>query len=605
MNLKKYISELKRRRVIKASLAYLIVAWVIAEVASVVLPTFNAPAYFMKTLLLILIIGFPINLVFAWIYDLTPEGIKKTEDIDQKTPKSKLTNSRLNKVIIASLSIVVVLLLFKIFWDLPGNKKGETESSEIIESVDNDEKSIAVLPFKNWSGDSDLEPFCDGMTDAVITRLSKIRSLGKVISRTSVMKYKGTDKSATEIAKELGVTHILEGSFQKSGNQVKINLQLIDGKSDNHYWSDEYSGEWNNDTFKIQAEVAKNVAMNMDAQITDIEIKSIRKIPTNNDEAYNLFLKAEFQRNKQSESAFENAIPLYKQAIALDSSFIEAYVGLATIWQTGGLVWGIYNEQEAWKNSKKLLQKALEIDSTNIQIKDELYLGCFYYDWNFTLVEKYFQLKLTEAITKNWGLVDTDYLIKTGRYNEALLQIDKRILFDPSYSVYYMFKAEIFMFLGKENKAVDLLKTNDQLYSDDYWYLRGSAKLYYYLEEYEKSRNQLNKFMANFPEEKSPIILWLNAVYHHMDGDNKEVEKYLGKLNERYNDSASGSPAWFIALYYCTLEDYENAFIWLQKSYDRHEVEMTWFREEPLLIPIRDDPRYKKLYLKIGFPKRS
>ena len=149
--------------------------------------------------------------------------------------------------------MVVILLLINQFWNKLSNKEEKVESSEFNESVDKDVKSIAVLPFKNWSGDPYLEPFCDGMTDAVISRLSKIRSLGKVISRTSVMKYKGTDKSATEIAKELGVTHILEGSFQKSGNQVKINLQLIDGKSDNHLWSDKYSGEWNNDIFKIQA----------------------------------------------------------------------------------------------------------------------------------------------------------------------------------------------------------------------------------------------------------------------------------------------------------------------------------------------------------------
>jgi len=134
-------------------------------------------------------------------------------------------------------------------------------------------------------------------------------------------------------------------------------------------------------------------------------------------------------------------------------------------------------------------------------------------------------------------------------------------------------------------------------------FLREAAKIYFNLNEYNKSRNHLNILMNNFGD-RPPILLWLNAVFYQMDGDRGEAERYLEKLEDRYQNLASGSPAWFIAPYYCTLEDYETAFIWLQRSYDRHEVEMTWFREEPLLIPVRDDPRYKKLYRKIGFPKR-
>ncbi len=311
--------------------------------------------------------------------------------------------------------------------------------------------------------------------------------------------------------------------------------------------------------------MAEKVARKLDVQITDIEIESIRKIPTNNE---------------------------------------EAYIGLGDIWLTGGLVWGIYNEQEAWGNGKILYHKALEIDSTNVKIVDQLYMGYFYYNWNFDLAEKSYQTILQRPITNSTDALDLDYPIKTGRYSEALENINRRILFDPSVATLFPCKAEALMFLGKKDEAIDLLETFDPLYSDNWYYLREAAKHYFNLEEYEKSRNHLNLLMNNF-DDRPPILLWLNAVYHHMDRDNNEVEKYLGQLHERYQHNASGSPAWFIALYYCTLEDYENAFIWLQKSYDRHEVEMTWFREEPLLIPVREDPRYKKLYRKIGFPERS
>jgi class 3 adenylate cyclase/TolB-like protein len=513
------------------------------------------------------------------------------------TPTEPNKSSNFRKGAFVSLAIIIILFLSYFYYFKPAN---ETPSISTVSS-ENKELSIAVLPFKNYSGDPDHEPFCNAMTDAVISRLTKLKGIDKVISMTSVLSYKQTQKTMPEIATELGVTHILEASFQKSGNQIKINLQLIDGPSDNHFWSSEYNGEWDIGIFSTQAEVAENVAVNMGAQITDSEIETIQKMPTNNEEAYNLFIQAEYQRNKSNEAAFENAIPLYEQAIALDSNFAEAYLGLSAIWNTGGLVWGIYNEREAWKNAKQLLQKAIELDSTNVSAFESLYLGYFYYDWDFELAENYYQTIRHKPISYNSAGLLVDYPIKTGRYNEALELINNRILFDPSIGNSYAFKAEILMFQGKKKEAIEFLESHDPLYNDDYFYLRESAKHYYYLGEYKKSKSHLNRMMLSFPDEDPPILFWLNVVHHQMDGNNEGVAKYLGKLIEKYQNNASGSPAWFIALYYCHIKDYENAFEWLQKSYDRHEVEMTWFREEPLLIPIRNDPRYKELYLKIGF----
>ncbi|MCP3928064.1 MAG: adenylate/guanylate cyclase domain-containing protein [Bacteroidetes bacterium] len=491
-----------------------------------------------------------------------------------------------------AIAAVLIVLLAAVYW-FAIRESGET----------NDEiKSIAVLPFENMSGDPENEPFCDGMTDEVIKRLSRISSLEKVISRTTVMKFKGTDNSASQIAEELGVTNILESSFQKLGEKVKINLSLINPPNDNILWSyeHEYEGEWDEKIFKFQADVAETVAKKLGVKITDVELESIQKMPTNSKEAYNLFLQAEFQRFKSNEHAFKNAIPLYNQAIALDSNFTEAYIGLGSLWHQGGLVWGIYNEQEAWEKSKKLHQIALEIDSTNVEIKDILYSGYFYYDWNFNLVEKYYQTKKFGAFQNRTTAIETDYAIKTGRSKNALIAIDKNIATDPSVGTSYSFKAEILMYLGRKEEAINLLKRVDPFYVDDPFYLRSATKLYYYLEEYEKSRENLEKFMANFTD-RPPILTWLQAVYHNMDGSKAAADKNLKLLLEKYEKGDSGSPAWFIALYYCTLEDYENAFLWLQKSYDRHEVEMTWLREEPLLIPLRDDLRYKELYRKVGF----
>ncbi len=603
MNLKKYIAELKKRNVFKAAIAYLITAWLITQVADIVFPTFNAPPYLMKILLFILSIGFPIILVFSWVYDITTEGIKKTDSIDQESQKANIKNSRLNKVIIASLSIAVLLLLFNQFWKTSSNKLEKLEGIEITEPIVTVEKSIAVLPFNNMSSDPDNEYFCDGMTTAVISRLSKINGISKVIPFTSIRSYKHTQKTIPEIASELKVTHILESSFQKSGNDIKINLHLIDGPSNKLFWSDEYLGKYDN-IFKIQADVAENVAKKMDVEITDLEMNLIQKIPTNNKEAYNLYLQAQFQFNKFNKIAFSNAIPLYQNAIALDSNFTEAYIGLANVWILGGLVWGIYKEQTAWKNAKHLLKEALNYDSTNILVKDALYSGYFYYEWNFDLVEEYYQVKKKLPIISNVVSIEIDYPVKTGKFTEALLLIDKRILFDPSIGSHYGHKAEILRYLGKKNEVINFLEKYDKLYMDNSFYLREAAKNYYYLKEYEKSKKHVKKLLENFTDRPS-ILYWLSAVYQNMDGNDEGVAENLNELNKMYDDGTSGSPAWFIALYYCHIKDYENAFVWLQKSFDHHEVEILWFREEPLLIPLREDVRYKELYSKIGFPKRE
>ena len=301
--------------------------------------------------------------------------------------------------------------------------------------------------------------------------------------------------------------------------------------------------------------------------------------------------------------AFNKAKPLYKQAIALDSNFIDAYIGLSEIWQIGGLVWGLYDEQEAWKKSKQILLKARSIDSVNSQLEYNLHLGYFYYDWDFEAMEKYYQNRLLKSHYENLTGVILDYAIKTGRYNEAFLINERYIKNSPNTSHLYTFKGEILMFLNKKEAALELLERSNSLFSDDFYYLRGSTKLYFYFEEYEKSRNQLKKIRKKFPNENPSLFIWLDAVFAKNDGENENATLYLDQLTNLYDAHSSRSPSWFIALYYYYIGDYENTFIWLQKSYNRHEVEMTWLQEEPLLIPLRNDKRYEDLYHKIGFSK--
>ncbi len=464
-----------------------------------------------------------------------------------------------------------------------------------------DEKSIAVLPFKNWTGDPNLEYMSDGMTDAVISRLTKVSAIDKVIPSTSIIKYKETNKSAKEIATELGVATLLQGNLQISGDQIKINLQMIDSRSNDHIWSEEYIREWKSDEiFKLQTEVVEGIAASMKAIITEKELADIQKIPTKSKQAYSYYLQAEFRKNKFNKFTYANAIPLYQKAIALDSNFVEAYVSMANIWSFGGLFWGIYDQQTAWGNAKILLHKALEIDPASEAAAEELNTGYFYYDWNFIAVEKYYQSNVKDLFFDKTAAIAVDYATKTGKYDESISALDHLISIDPTDGVSFPKKGEVLMLLGKTEEAKNVVTNSDSLYSDNWFYLRESTKLYYYLGEYEKSRKQLYRLVTRFSD-NPPTLVWFDAIYAQMDGNEHEATKYLKELQRRYDERSSGSPAWFIALYYCTLNEYETAFKWLQRSYDRHEVEMTWLREEPLLAPLRNDPRYKDLYDKVGF----
>jgi len=547
---------------------------------------------------------------FHKFYGFTPGDVKSrsndenvttgSPEISKEIPlqdvKSAKRNNRVKKIVLWSVVLATITSMTLFFFTTTPKKDFENKL------IDNSgKKSIAVLPFKNWTGDPNLEYISDGMTDAVISRLTKINAIDKVIPFTSSLQYKKTEKSIQNIAKELGVSNLLQGNLQISGDQIKINLQLIQGSSNVHLWSEEYTKEWKSDEiFELQTEVVEGIAANMNADIAKDELADIKKIPTKSKQAYSYFLQGEFQRQKGNELSYSNAINFYEKAIVADSNFVEPYIDMANVWHMGGSVWGFYGEQIAWDNAKALLEQALKLEPDNQRAEEELNTGLFFYDWNFELVEKFFQKKISNSIQYKPSVISLDYPIKTGRPEETLRAIEYYIINDPSNVFHPFFKAEAMFYLGSTDEAKEILTQTDPLYNDNWFYLRESTKLYFYLGEYEKSKIQLEKITTQFPD-YPPILMWLNAVYAQMDGNSQITIQYLTELQNEYDKSSSGSPAWFMALYYAHVKDYEKTFEWLQKSTDRHEVELMWLREEPLLAPIRNDLRYKNLYDKVGF----
>ena len=333
------IAELKRRNVFRVAAAYGVVAWLLVEVASVVLPTFGAPDWIMKVFTFLVILGFPLALVLAWAFELTPEGIKRETGADRGEPVAHGSGRKLDFAIIALLAIALIYVVVdKYVFPAAPEKVTDTAFVEAAEEPvepasaakpDAREKSIAVLPFANRSVKAEDAFFVDGMHDDILTHLAKIRSL-KVISRTSVMEYRDTTKNLRTIGRELGAATILEGGVQRSGDHVRINMQLIDAETDDHLWADIYDRQLTAENlFSIQTEIATSIAVALRAALSAEEQDRLAAIPTENLEAYEAYLIGRQRLADRSTQAFAQAVEYFGRAIRLDPDFALAYVGLA------------------------------------------------------------------------------------------------------------------------------------------------------------------------------------------------------------------------------------------------------------------------------------
>ncbi|MEP6777387.1 MAG: hypothetical protein ABI944_02950, partial [Chthoniobacterales bacterium] len=321
MNPRNFFAELKRRNVYKVAVAYAIGNWLLIQVATQVLPFFNIPNWGVRLIVLIVVIGFPVALVLAWAFELTPEGLKRTGDVSPEESITRVTGRKLDFLIIAVLLVVIGLLVFVRHGTRP-----------VASDAAAPEKSIAVLPFENLSEEKANAYFADGVQDEILTDLAKIADL-KVISRTSVMQYKtGAALNLRKVAEELGVAHVVEGSVQRAGNRVRVNAQLIDARTDTNLWAQTYDRDLA-DVFAIQSEIAKTIADQLQAKISPGEKNAIERPPTGDIAAFDLYTRAKNLLLTSFSSAARakllQAADLLSEAVASDPSFFKAYCQLA------------------------------------------------------------------------------------------------------------------------------------------------------------------------------------------------------------------------------------------------------------------------------------
>ncbi len=307
-----FFEELKRRSVYKVAVTYAVVAWLLVQIATQVFPFLQIPDWAIRLIILVLAFGFPVALVLAWAFELTPEGIKRTDSVEASGPGKRSYTWVYIVLIGASASAGLFFL---------GRSTVPRQAAELSA------KSIAVLPFANLSEDKTNAYFADGIQDEILTRLSKIGDL-KVISRTSTQQFQSKPVNIAEIAKQLGVAHILEGSVQKSGDSVRVNVQLIKVEGDSHLWAETYDRKLL-DTFAVESEVAGRIASSLAAQLTGREKEELARVPTVNPEAYEAYLRGLALDNSQADPEIEKARLFFRQAVELDPQFAIAWAYLA------------------------------------------------------------------------------------------------------------------------------------------------------------------------------------------------------------------------------------------------------------------------------------
>ena len=348
--MRKFISELRRRNVLRIAAAYALSAWIIIEAGSVLLPTFGASERFFQGYVVAVVAGFVVAVVFAWIFEWTPEGVKLDRNVDRRAPAVRRSRQSMNYAIIA---LLIVALMVSITFNVADNGTGDTGVPP---------RSIAVIPFESRSNNPDNELLADGIHDDLLTRLANIKTL-KVISRTSVMEYRNTKKNARQISEELGIESILGGTVQRIGDSVRINLQLIDAETDEYLWAQTYDRRLTMENiFSIQSEISEAVAAALKTTLTPDEQVRVAAAPTDDLRAYRLYKEATQNLYLRRLETLRTARQQFEEAVALDPEYAEAHAGLA---ESVLLLWNNHNdlsENEAIAATEASLERALELD---------------------------------------------------------------------------------------------------------------------------------------------------------------------------------------------------------------------------------------------------
>ena len=592
MNLRNFFGELKRRNVYKVAVAYVVAGWALAQGIAQVFPIFDIPNWVIRGIVLLIVIGFPIALVLAWAFELTPEGLKRTEAADAAKQHSR-NRVWIYVVIIGGILSIGLFFLGRYTALHTGSAEGGRPGGPSLPA-----KSIAVLPFENLSRDPDNAYFAEGVQEEILTRLAKIADL-KVIARTSTQRYKSTPEDISQIGKQLGVAHVLEGSVQRVAEKVRVSVQLINASDEAHLWAETYDRKLT-DIFAVESEIAKNIADTLRVKLSDPEQHAIAARPTENTEAHQLYLRGRYFWNKRTGADLRRSIDYFNQAIEKDPNYALAYAGLADAY---GLLsgYGAASPKDSLPQAKAAAMKALELDNTLAEAHASLGQALFAYDFNFAEANREFRRAI--ELNPNYATAHQWYgqsgLAPLGQFDDAIAEMKRALELDPLSVIINADLGSVLYSAQRYDAAIEQLRKTiemDPRFYYAHWNLGVALEVKGLVEqaiaEYEKA-------IALDDDPLSPGLL--AHLYAKIGGKDKALQ-----IQERLREVSKQRyvTPYIFAMIHLGLGEKDQAIDFLEKTYDdRDGYNLAFIKVDPFFDPLRGDPRFDAFVAKIFAPK--
>lgn len=597
-----FFAELKRRNVYKVAVAYAVVAWLLIQAASILLPTFEAPPWVMKVLVLVIVLGFPAALILSWAFEITPEGIKLESEIEPSKSIKRRAGRKIVAVTIALAVIAAGLFVYQMVgpdrWarrsnvETPGGERAGGPSLPILE------KSIAVLPFDNLSDDKSNAYFTEGVQDEILTRLAKVADL-KVIARASTQRFKSAPENLPDIAKQLGVANILEGSVQKVGDQVRVNVQLINALTNAHLWADIYDRKLT-DIFAVESEIAKSIADTLQAKLSSSAEHVLASRPTENPEAHELYLKGRYFWNRRTGVNLQKAANYFQQAIGKDPAYALAYSGLADC----HVLLPAYaelgsNPRDELPKALEAARKAVELDDTLGEAHTSLARALAS---DLQLPAAMSEFKRAIELNPNYATAHQwfgECLQSQGHLEEALAELKRAQELDPLSLIINSVLGFALDTVGKSDEAIAQLHRTLEI---DPNFINAYGQLGNVLEH----RGRLNEAIVEYekcynPMAPDPVDLANRAAAYFLAGRKAEAQQDWDKLKSL--SERQYVPAYSMAVVQVAFGNKDEAIRLLEKSYEDRapfdSADLGWILVDHRLDPLRSDPRFKKLVMRI------
>src|SRR5436305_2781287 len=582
MKIDNFFAELKRRNVYKVAVAYAVVGWLVIQVTATIVPALHLPDSLTTAVVVLTLVGFPVALVIAWAFEMTPEGMKRTENVSPDEVIPQWSKKKFAALIIGVAAIAAGLLVFQTL-----------RSSRSTIATTADAKSIAVLPFVNMSAEKNDEYLSDGMTEELINVLAKVPGL-RVTGRTSCFAFKGKNEEDIfrKVGDQLHVGTVLEGSVRKAGDKLRVTAQLINVSDGYHLWSKDYDGDVK-DILNFQSNVAEQVVQALQVKLGGEGTRVLAKKPTENPEAHRLYLLGRYEFAKYTQTGWNNAIRYYEQALKLDPTCALAYCGLADNYAYMGSV--VMPEKEAIAKEKKFAQKALELDPELAEAHMSLALTLVGdYNWRNGLKEFDRVLELNPNLAFAYEL-QAWTVNGLGRFDEAIAKTRKAVELDPLNPFFQMSLSFYQYWAGQYDNAI--AQSRKTLEMDP-----NSAISHVLLGLSLLKKGDSAGAIAELQKAKAPHPgAWYQGFLGYayaISGDRAKAEQALRELEELAKRQYV-SPTAFVTIY-LGLGEKEKALDSLEKAYEEQDSACWYLKIDQIYDSVRNEPRFQAILKKVG-----